>query len=120
MGVDEDKRATLRRFAAVGAAGPLARLAGGDSDDDDGASGSDVRDAITGYLARTPGAHFSKLRDDLQLGTGKPNTTCGGCVRTASSKASATGSTSGSTPPAGSRRSSGARWGICAGRPRAG
>lgn len=42
MGVDEDKRATLRRFAAVGAAGPLARLAGGDSDDD-GASGSDVR-----------------------------------------------------------------------------
>ncbi|MCF2206807.1 winged helix-turn-helix transcriptional regulator [Halobacterium salinarum] len=71
MGVDEDKRATLRRFAAVGAAGPLARLAGGDSNDDDGASGSDVRDAITGYLARTPGAHFSKLRDDLQLGTGE-------------------------------------------------
>jgi predicted transcriptional regulator len=69
MGIDEDKRATLRRFAAVGAASPLAaRLAG----DAEAASGeSDVRDAITGYLATTPGAHFSKLRDDLQLGTGE-------------------------------------------------
>ena len=68
MGIDEDKRATLRRFAAVGAASPLTRLAG----EDDGVEGSsDVRDAITGYLATTPGAHFSKLRDDLQLGTGE-------------------------------------------------
>jgi predicted transcriptional regulator len=69
MGIDEDKRATLRRFAAVGAASPLAaKLA----DDAGAASGeSDVRDAITGYLATTPGAHFSKLRDDLQLGTGE-------------------------------------------------
>jgi predicted transcriptional regulator len=67
MGIDEDKRATLRRFAAVGAASPLTRLAG-----EDGVEGSsDVRDAITGYLATTPGAHFSKLRDDLQLGTGE-------------------------------------------------
>ena len=67
MGIDEDKRATLRRFAAVGAASPLTRLAG-----DDGVEGSsDVRDAITGYLVTTPGAHFSKLRDDLQLGTGE-------------------------------------------------
>ena len=67
MGIDEDKRATLRRFAAVGAASPLTRLAG-----EDGVEGSsEVRDAITGYLATTPGAHFSKLRDDLKLGTGE-------------------------------------------------
>ncbi|WP_435098099.1 winged helix-turn-helix transcriptional regulator [Halarchaeum sp. P4] len=65
MGIDEDKRATLRRFAAVGAASPLVGLAeasGGESE---------VRDAIGGYLTTTPGAHFSKLRDDLQLGTGE-------------------------------------------------
>jgi predicted transcriptional regulator len=62
-GVDEDKRATLRRFAAVGAASPLAALRG----DDD----SEARDAIAGYLAATPGAHFSKVRDDLGLGTGE-------------------------------------------------
>ena len=60
--VDESKRATLKRFAALGATTPLVRL----SDDT-----SDVRDAIVGYLAATPGAHFSKLRDDLQLGTGE-------------------------------------------------
>jgi len=65
MGIDEDKRATLRRFAAVGAASPLVGLAGA-------AEGqSDVRDAIAGYLTTTPGAHFSKLRDDLKLGTGE-------------------------------------------------
>jgi len=63
-GVDESKRSTLRRFAALGATTPLVRLS-----DDDGES--DVRDAIVGYLAATPGAHFSKLRDDLQLGTGE-------------------------------------------------
>lgn len=62
-GVDEGKRATLKRFAALGAVTPLVRL----SDDD----GSEVREAIVGYLATTPGAHFSKLRDDLQLGTGE-------------------------------------------------
>ncbi|CCQ35312.1 HTH domain protein [Natronomonas moolapensis 8.8.11] len=62
-GVDEGKRATLKRFAALGAATPLVRLS--DSD------GSEVREAIVGYLAATPGAHFSKLRDDLQLGTGE-------------------------------------------------
>ncbi|MFB6219235.1 MAG: winged helix-turn-helix transcriptional regulator [Halobacteriaceae archaeon] len=60
--VDEDKRVTLRRFAALGAASPLAGLA---------ATDSLSREAITGYLAATPGAHFSKLRDDLQLGTGE-------------------------------------------------
>ena len=63
-GVDESKRATLRRFAALGAATPLVRLADDDSE-------SDVRDAIVGYLASTPGAHFSKIRDDLKLGTGE-------------------------------------------------
>jgi len=66
--VDESKRATLRRFAALGAATPLTRLAGGQSED---GGDSAVRDAIRGYLAATPGAHFSKLRDDLQLGTGE-------------------------------------------------
>jgi len=61
--VDESKRATLRRFAAIGAASPLVGLAS--------ASSSETPDAIAGYLASTPGAHFSKLRDDLQLGTGE-------------------------------------------------
>ncbi|ELY89575.1 MarR family transcriptional regulator [Natrialba hulunbeirensis JCM 10989] len=67
-GVDDEKRATLRRFAAVGASTPLAGLsttASAESGD------SDARDAITGYLSTTPGAHFSKIRDDLQLGTGE-------------------------------------------------
>ncbi len=64
-GVDPDKRATLRRFAAIGAASPLTKLA--DTDADEG----DVRSAIRGYLSSTPGAHFSKLRDDLRLGTGE-------------------------------------------------
>jgi predicted transcriptional regulator len=68
--VDEEKRATLRRFAAVGAGGPLARLAGSDAQDDEGTT-SEVPAAIRGYLATTPGAHFSKLRDDLRLGTGE-------------------------------------------------
>ena len=63
-GVDESKRATLRRFAALGAATPLVGLSTAEET-------SDVRDAIVGYLAATPGAHFSKLRDDLQLGTGE-------------------------------------------------
>ncbi len=62
-GVDESKRATLRRFAALGAASPLVGLAS--------ASDSDAPEAIAGYLAATPGAHFSKIRDDLQLGTGE-------------------------------------------------
>ena len=64
-GVDESKRATLRRFAALGAASSLVGLASAETEE------SDVRDAITGYLATTPGAHFSKIRDDLQLGTGE-------------------------------------------------
>lgn len=62
--VDESKRATLRRFAALGAASPLVGLADADGD-------SPAPDAIAGYLSRTPGAHFSKIRDDLQLGTGE-------------------------------------------------
>ncbi|GAB3018775.1 winged helix-turn-helix transcriptional regulator [Natronobiforma cellulositropha] len=67
-GVDEEKRATLRRFAAVGAATPLARFSDPAAAD---AGESDARDAIAGYLSTTPGAHFSKIRDDLQLGTGE-------------------------------------------------
>lgn len=68
--VDEGKRATLRRFAALGAASPLAGMAAGsEREADDGAS--EPRSAIEGYLSTTPGAHFSKIRDDLQLGTGE-------------------------------------------------
>ena len=63
-GIDESKRATLRRFAALGAASPLVGLADSESD-------STAPNAIAGYLSRTPGAHFSKIRDDLQLGTGE-------------------------------------------------
>ncbi|MFC6836542.1 winged helix-turn-helix transcriptional regulator [Halomarina ordinaria] len=63
-GVDEEKRATLRRFAALGAVAPLAKLVDTDAQ-------SDARDAIAGYLSTTPGAHFSKIRDDLSLGTGE-------------------------------------------------
>jgi predicted transcriptional regulator len=72
-GVDETKRATLRRFAALGTAGPLARFATSAeaAEEPDERSGSDARDAIVGYLSTTPGAHFSKIRDDLQLGTGE-------------------------------------------------
>ncbi|WP_435063067.1 winged helix-turn-helix transcriptional regulator [Halobaculum sp. EA56] len=68
--VDADKRATLRRFAALGAATPLAASGRAAAD---GAEGDDSapRDAIRGYLATTPGAHFSKLRDDLSLATGE-------------------------------------------------
>jgi len=71
--VDESKRATLRRFAALGTAGAgsLAKLTGGADAETDGDAGrSDARDAIVGYLATTPGAHLSKVRDDLQLATG--------------------------------------------------
>lgn len=66
MGVDEDKRTTLRRFAAIGAVTPLTRLV-----ESPHTRESDARDAIAGYVAATPGAHFSKIRDDLQLGTGE-------------------------------------------------
>jgi len=64
-GVDQSKRATLRRFAALGAASPLVGVGLASASD------SDAPDALTGYLAATPGAHFSKIRDDLQLGTGE-------------------------------------------------
>jgi predicted transcriptional regulator len=66
--IDDDKRATLRRFAALGAATPLVGLG---KRDDDATGTSDARDAIVGYVASTPGAHFSKVRDDLKLGTGE-------------------------------------------------
>ncbi|SDQ32674.1 winged helix-turn-helix transcriptional regulator [Natronobacterium texcoconense] len=69
-GVDDDKRATLRRFAALGAAAPVAGLSEKASATEE-TGDSDARDAIAGYLSTTPGAHFSKIRDDLQLGTGE-------------------------------------------------
>ncbi len=65
--VDENKRATLRRFAVLGAATPLTKLADGDHSGER----SEARDAIAGYVTTTPGAHFSKVRDDLKLGTGE-------------------------------------------------
>ena len=65
--VDEQKRSTLRRFAALGAVGPFAHL--GDGDDDTGAG--NTRGPIAGYLAATPGAHLSKIRVDLGLATGE-------------------------------------------------
>jgi predicted transcriptional regulator len=65
--VDENKRATLRRFAVLGAATPLTKLA----DANPSGERSEARDAIAGYISTTPGAHFSKIRDDLQLGTGE-------------------------------------------------
>jgi predicted transcriptional regulator len=61
--IDQSKRTTLRRFAALGAASPLVQIAG--------ASESDAPDALAGYLTATPGAHVSKIRDDLELGTGE-------------------------------------------------
>ncbi|MWV65605.1 MarR family transcriptional regulator [Halorubrum sp. JWXQ-INN 858] len=66
-GVDERKRQTLRRFAAVGAAAPFVGGASGSGDADD----NETREAIRGYVPTTPGVHFSKLRDDLKLGTGE-------------------------------------------------
>lgn len=65
-GVDAEKRATLRRFAAVGAISPLAGLI-----DAETAGENTTRKAIVGYVSTTPGAHFSKIRDDLELGTGE-------------------------------------------------
>lgn len=67
MTIDEEKRTTLRKFAAVGAGSPLLGLTDRDGDD----SESDAREAIAGYVETTPGAHFSKIRDDLSLATGE-------------------------------------------------
>ncbi|WP_144901672.1 winged helix-turn-helix transcriptional regulator [Halobellus captivus] len=69
--IDEEKRATLRRFAALGAASPLAGLGAAGNAAAETDTTSDARDAIVGYVASTPGAHFSKIRDDLSLGTGE-------------------------------------------------
>ncbi|MFO8114496.1 MAG: MarR family transcriptional regulator [Halorubrum sp.] len=66
-GFDGRKRETLRRFAAIGAAAPFVGTASADGGDDT----NETREAIRGYVPTTPGAHFSKLRDDLRLGTGE-------------------------------------------------
>ena len=66
-GFDGEKRDTLRRFAAVGAAAPFVGSASAENGDD----ANETREAIRGYVPTTPGAHFSKLRDDLRLGTGE-------------------------------------------------
>ena len=68
--VDLDKRTTLRRFAAVGAMSPFAGLVDTASAEPS-EGGESTRHAIVGYLSTTPGAHFSKVRDDLGLGTGE-------------------------------------------------
>ena len=69
--IDQEKRSTLRRFAALGAAAPLAGLGGAGSAAAADGKTTDTREAIRGYVASTPGAHFSKVRDDLGLGTGE-------------------------------------------------
>jgi len=69
-GFDGRKRDTLRRFAAVGAAAPFVGSASADTGDG-GGDANETREAIRGYVPTTPGAHFSKLRDDLRLGTGE-------------------------------------------------
>jgi predicted transcriptional regulator len=69
-GIDGRKRETLRRFAAIGAAAPFVGTASADSGADEG-DANETREAIRGYVPTTPGAHFSKLRDDLRLGTGE-------------------------------------------------
>jgi predicted transcriptional regulator len=66
-GFDGQKRKTLRRFAAIGAAAPFVGTASANDGDD----ANETREAIRGYVPTTPGAHFSKLRDDLHLGTGE-------------------------------------------------
>ncbi|WP_418284368.1 winged helix-turn-helix transcriptional regulator [Halorubrum sp. DTA46] len=66
-GFDGKKRETLRRFAAIGAAAPFVGSASAERGDDT----NETREAIRGYVPTTPGAHFSKLRDDLRLGTGE-------------------------------------------------
>lgn len=72
-GIDGRKRETLRRFAAIGAAAPFVGTAsaGTGNDDTEQADTNETREAIRGYVPTTPGAHFSKLRDDLHLGTGE-------------------------------------------------
>ncbi len=65
MTIDEAKRQTLRRFAAVGAGSPLVGLAAGED------GNSDAREAIVGYVETNPGTHFSKIRDELTLATGE-------------------------------------------------
>ncbi len=65
MTIDEAKRQTLRRFAAVGAGSPLVGLAAGED------GNSDAREAILGYVETNPGTHFSKIRDELTLATGE-------------------------------------------------
>lgn len=66
-GVDDAKRATLRRFAALGAVPLAAGRSAGTSEQSEAPL---AREAIRGYVSSTPGAHFSQLRDDLGLGTG--------------------------------------------------
>jgi len=69
-GIDGRKRETLRRFAAIGAAAPFVGTASAESGENE-ADANETREAIRGYVPTTPGAHFSKLRDDLRLGTGE-------------------------------------------------
>ena len=69
-GFDGRKRETLRRFAAIGAAAPFVGTASA-ADGGGGDDANETREAIRGYVPTTPGAHFSKLRDDLHLGTGE-------------------------------------------------
>ena len=64
---DEQKRQTLRQFAAVGAVGPFAAVQKSRAID----ATSDRPLELLEYVASYPGVHFSKIRDDLGLGTGE-------------------------------------------------
>ncbi len=70
--VNESRRAALRRVAALGAAGPLAALGSDDAGADAAPSSAtnDTRAAVVGYVRSAPGVHLSKVRDDLDVGTG--------------------------------------------------
>lgn len=64
MPIDEEKRQTLRTLGAVGATGPLLGLT-------ESGEENDTRERLQTYIARAPGAHFSKIRDDCSLATGE-------------------------------------------------
>ena len=66
---DVTKRQTLRRVAAFGAVTPLLSMGSASASNETG--DSERRQTIAQYIFATPGVHFSKIRDDLSLGTGE-------------------------------------------------
>lgn len=66
---DANKRQTLRHVAAIGAVTPLFSMGTAAASED--GEDSDRRERIAHYVLSAPGSHFSKIRDDLSLGTGE-------------------------------------------------